>query len=398
MQAVSTVSAPDSSVNFPLPASSINSIGMEKAPQVRITRGGNSSWLTVSQASHTYGVCPQTIRNEIERGNLEAVRTSGGHRRISLMSLRVFFEGIDPTEDEQGRGIVGDGSGVVCYCRVSDVSQNAKSKVDGQSSLDRQIEDLTRRTAEREGLDKGGIPVYKDVASSFGDRPGLNRLIDDIIDGRVTKIYCLYLDRLSRVPALTCLVQHLAKRYNVQIVALDTEDCETQEVWQKELLGYITVWCNRISASKAAEVCRRDLTPEAIERAIVLRREGHSIRSVYNILVSEGYKNIKGEAISYEKLRKTLDGNGCESALNKVVATEGIANPCEKFVSTYIVKEEGAKLTFKMAKAGYMAWCKGNGFAVQTGSNFGKALHKLLGKPEFTKTKRSRWMGWALKV
>jgi len=74
------------------------------------------------------------------------------------------------------------------------------------------------------------IVVYKDVASSFGNREGLNRLVDAIIEGKVKRLYCEYQDRLSRVPALTRLVEHLAKRYGVTIVCLDTEETSEDEL------------------------------------------------------------------------------------------------------------------------------------------------------------------------
>ena len=55
------------------------------------------------------------------------------------------------------------------------------------------------QTVEGVGQDK--VRKYVDVASSFGDRKSLNRLVDDIIDGRIKKLFVRFWDRLSRIPA-----------------------------------------------------------------------------------------------------------------------------------------------------------------------------------------------------
>ena len=70
---------------------------------------------------------------------------------------------------------------------------------------------MLETVSEREKVERGELKVYRDVASSFGERPGLNALIDDLIAGKVERIWVECADRLSRVPALTRLVEHLAK-------------------------------------------------------------------------------------------------------------------------------------------------------------------------------------------
>lgn len=60
----------------------------------------NAAYLKVSEAASLYGVCDQTIRNLVESRDLQAVRTSGGRRRIPLTSLRSYFEGLSQDEQE----------------------------------------------------------------------------------------------------------------------------------------------------------------------------------------------------------------------------------------------------------------------------------------------------------
>ena len=144
--------------------------------------------------------------------------------------------------------------------------------------------------SSREGIESEAIAVYSDVATSFGSRDGLNRLVDDIIDGKVKKIYCEYLDRLSRVPGLTHLINHLCKRYGVEVIALDLEDSEENEIYQKELLGFLTVWCNRQSAMKSRKVTVKGVSPEALERMVALRRSGLTLIAITAKLEEEGLR------------------------------------------------------------------------------------------------------------
>lgn len=356
-----------------------------------------SGYLTVSQAASVYGISPQTVRNEVERGCLQAVRTSGGHRRISLASLREFYEGISADEQQEEEG----GSGIAIYARVSDVSQTAKGK-DGKGSLDRQIERLLGEVSRREGIARESIGVYKDVASSFGDREGLNKLVDGIIDGRVKKVYCLYLDRLSRVPALTRLVEHLAERFGVAIVALDTEDSETQDVWQKELLGYITVWCNRQSAAKSAEVTRKDVSPECVSRMIELRKRGLDAKTVWRKLVKEGYKASKksGEVceLSYCRVVRLLDQNGCESLLTKVCcgADAQVENNIRVFIESRLTKKDGERVSVSSLYPAYVAFCESRGQSSQPRALLGRALVSVLGAHNKIVDGVRQWVGYSL--
>ena len=48
-------------------------------------------------------------------------------------------------------------------------------------------------------------------------------MVDALIEGKIEKIYVEHADRLSRVPALTRLVEHLAKKNGATIIALDRE-------------------------------------------------------------------------------------------------------------------------------------------------------------------------------
>jgi len=45
-------------------------------------------WLNVTEASRVAGVSPDTIRRWCDAGKLPSIRTSGGHRRVSLVAVQ----------------------------------------------------------------------------------------------------------------------------------------------------------------------------------------------------------------------------------------------------------------------------------------------------------------------
>ena len=224
-----------------------------------------------------------TVRNLCASGQLDFVLTLGGHRKIAVKSVQRFAYGL--TGDEDGSSHAA--RNVVIYARVSTEKQNSAG------SLQRQIERLRGEVSIRENLPAKEIPVYSDVASSFGSRDSLNKLADDIIDGKVKRIYCEYLDRLSRVPGLTHLLNHLCERYAVEVVALDLEDSEEQEIYQKELLGFLTVWCNRQSSMKAKRVVEKTVDEKCLNRMMELRVKGLQIKQIVEQIQKEGWTTVK---------------------------------------------------------------------------------------------------------
>ncbi len=95
--------------------------------------------LTTSQAASYAGVHPNTLRTWADAGNIRTVRVADvGWRRYDATSIAEYMGIVEQrTEDE--------GPQPVAYCRVSSESQ------DKQGNLRRQIEDMRREVAAREG-------------------------------------------------------------------------------------------------------------------------------------------------------------------------------------------------------------------------------------------------------
>jgi excisionase family DNA binding protein len=56
--------------------------------------------ITIGEAARMLGVTPQTISRWCSAGQLEYIRTLGGHRRISLNAVRKILGG-DPGADTE---------------------------------------------------------------------------------------------------------------------------------------------------------------------------------------------------------------------------------------------------------------------------------------------------------
>lgn len=347
--------------------------------------GNGSSFVSVGKACRFLDCSTQTIRNLVTSGQIESCLTMGGHRRVSVKSLERYAYGNDAEENVSYKE-----RQCCCYVRVSTEKQNSAG------SLLRQKERLTAEVATRENMPIDSIPVYSDVASSFGSRDSLNRLVDDIIDGRIKKIYCEYLDRLSRVPGLTHLINHLCDRYAVEVVCLDMEDTETQDVYQAELLNFLTVWCNRRSSDKAKKVVEKNLDEKGIARLFELRNKGNKIKDCFAQLNKEGFTDSKGGPVSYGTVRKYLLLNG---AANKIVNGGGLSAEqiVKDFIDKHIVAKEGGRISANSIYGVYCDYCESLSVLPQARTLFGGILTKIFGTKTIKSNGVRNWIGYAVK-
>lgn len=113
----------------------------------------------------------------------------------------------------------------VIYCRVSTSKQ--KNDLKNQKEL---LENFCM---------KNGIvisDIYEDVGSGINfDRKEFQRLLNDVINNQISKIYITYCDRLSRISYK--MFEELFKKFNCEIIVLNKIDNE-QEV-EKEIIGEI---------------------------------------------------------------------------------------------------------------------------------------------------------------
>jgi len=280
-----------------------------------VSSPSTSGFLTTGQTADLLGISIPTVKALIRDGSLRSYVTRGGHHRLESRTVYAYLNGEEECEpsalDEQGRCIA-------VYVRVSSGQQAS----DG--SLDRQLERLLEEVEKREGVDRKDILVFKDVASAFGSRPGLNALVDSMLEGRISQIYCEYADRLSRVSALTRLIEHLAERNQVEIVALDVEETDETDhgFFVKELLDYLTVVTNRMSAAKSRKVTVKAISEDVARKVWAWRGQGYSVTRCHKMAVKVGLTNERGEVLTYHAVEKILT--------HPAYAVYGLANKSPK--------------------------------------------------------------------
>ena len=177
--------------------------------------------LTIAAYSRLLGVHPQTVRRwerEGRAGLVRPVRTIGNHRRY-------------PTQCP--------GDLVVGYARVSGHDQKA--------DLPRQIGRL-----EAHGASAGKkVVVIRDIGSGLNfKKPGLRRLIDLLLSGKVRELILTYKDRLLRFGSE--LVFFICRRLGVTVTILDSPaEKSMEETFTQDVLAVLTVFSAKLYGARS---------------------------------------------------------------------------------------------------------------------------------------------------
>jgi hypothetical protein len=211
--------------------------------------------------------------------------------------------------------------------------------------------------AEREGIARDSIKVYRDIASAFGQRDGLNNMVDDLIEGRISRIYVEHQDRLSRVPGLTRLVEHLAKSRGVSIVALDREE-NVDEVKNNllELVEFVTVLANRTNGRKGADTVRKTLTPDGLDFVRHEIASGRGLKEVVARANERGLRTEKGQQISVRTVRRYMNNE----VVRKLVPLENVTHSFAEFIEKHVKARKGCKVQAAAIHSAYQLWCRSN--------------------------------------
>lgn len=313
----------------------------------------NSQFVSIGKAAELLGCSTASLRLWESEGRISSYRMfGGGHRRYLLTELQkqVFGDVVESSTEKK----------VALYARCSHVSQ--------RENLRRQRERLLAAVTEREECDASALKVYSEIASSFGNRPQLNKLVDDICDAKVSRIYVEHGDRLSRVASLTRLVEHLCRKHHVQIIALDVEEQDQDQMKSdlKELVEFVHVISCRTIARRVAERRRKKLSPETVQFLKERISEGWGLKDVTRLLNQSGFKTEDGKKISYRVVHnysKTLKLLPTErhpkTGKRTNVGAEG--HTFAEFVSEHLVKRKGSRCQSAAIYEGYLAWSRKKG-------------------------------------
>lgn len=164
-------------------------------------------WLTSKQFRTKYNITPQHLYALKKAGKIE-IKNSVGSTYL-----------IKDSEQEKS---------VCIYARVSTSKQ--------KSDLSNQI-DYIRKYC----ISNGNNPeyIFSDIASGMNEnRKGLNEMISNIIDGKISKVYISHKDRLTRFGY--GYLESLFNRFGTEIVVINLEDEKNfQEELTEDLIAII---------------------------------------------------------------------------------------------------------------------------------------------------------------
>lgn len=166
----------------------------------------------IQEAAAHLGVAAQTLRRWEREGRLMPdARTLGGRRRYDLSRLR-------PEQFRTAAGRV-----TVAYARVS----NAVPVAGAGSALVQQQQALVAYCSRQ----AAPFEVIADIGSSMNvQRPGLRRLLDAIVAGRVGQLVVTHRDRLLRFGAELVFAVCEAKGVEVVILNQDADALAEEEL------------------------------------------------------------------------------------------------------------------------------------------------------------------------
>ncbi len=176
------------------------------------------------------GLHPNTIRKMIKSGKLKPLKFNKEYR----FTEEHIYQILGKTSNNKKN---------IIYARVSTHKQ--------KEHLSNQINACTNYLSSK------GFEIHEvitDIASSFNfNRKGLNKLIDEILNGNVSTL-CIYSkDRLSRIAFN--LFENIFKRFGVEILIVNQNECPTTNIEIKdaveELVSFIHYITSKIYGSRS---------------------------------------------------------------------------------------------------------------------------------------------------
>lgn len=155
-------------------------------------------WLTSKEFRKKYNISPQYLY-ALKKNNKITTKPYIGSTYLIL----------DPLEDKD---IISDTRDICIYARVSTTKQ--------KTDLDNQISYLKKYLISH-GINP--TRIYKDIGSGMNEnRNGLNDMIQDIIDGKISKVVISHKDRLTRFGF--GYLENVFMKFNTIIEVVNLED------------------------------------------------------------------------------------------------------------------------------------------------------------------------------
>lgn len=173
----------------------------------------NKSLMSAKDVKNKYQITTQTLYNWRKNGKINYIKLPSG-------SFMYYDLDINTSQPNQTKNVI--------YARVS----NTKQKHD----LESQISTISQYMACN-----GYIvdDIYQDIASGMNEnRDGLNKLLNDVIDGNIDNVFITYKDRLTRFGF--GYIENMLNKYDTNIVTLNaTREEDFQQELTEDLISVI---------------------------------------------------------------------------------------------------------------------------------------------------------------
>jgi putative resolvase len=191
--------------------------------------------LSIGETAAELGVAVGTLRRWHRQGLLMPVgRTVGGHRRYQRDTVRATL-GAEPAAAGK----------TVCYARASSHDQAP------------QLQTQAARL-ERHCIDAGfaDIEIVTDLGSGLNYRKkGLQRILSDILRGRVARLVLVTKDWLLRFGSE--LLFRICDFFHVKVIVLDAvPDVSREQQLTEDLVEILTVFSSRLYGSRSRKNLR----------------------------------------------------------------------------------------------------------------------------------------------
>lgn len=180
--------------------------------------------LTTGEAAKYIGRHPKTLQDMDRRGILHARRTST-NRRYWLKEDLDRYLGITRAAVKRMN---------VAYCRVS--SQNQRPDLKNQRQILEQF-------CIAKGI--GDVEFIEEVGGGLNfKRPKLQKLIEDMIDGKIQTLIVAHKDRLARFGF--DLLSHICGLKNCELIVLNTEQVSPEQEMVRDLMAITHCFSSRL--------------------------------------------------------------------------------------------------------------------------------------------------------
>lgn len=198
---------------------------------------GQDVYLRPETIRKRFDVTPCTLREWANSGKIKSIRTPGGNILYLQSDIYSAF-GISDTKQRVS----------YIYCRVSSKPQAA--------DLERQVEYICNEYP--------GIEVLRDIGSGINyKKPGFKKLLKEVLQGNVQRIYITDKDRLLRFGYE--LFEEVCKAFGTEIVVLNTVS-STEELSERELADDLLTICNVFVAKKNGKRASRNRKQRIVQQ------------------------------------------------------------------------------------------------------------------------------------